>query len=193
MSSITTSRKTALGLIGAALAGSVLLSGSAFAMQPLAQGYLVAASDAKPAEGKCGEGKCGTDATTQGKSDGNGKSAAAEGKCGEGKCGADAKSAEGKCGEGKCGADAKATQSEGKCGEGKCGDASFAKTDADGDGFVSRAEFLAVAPTRAAEFQKIDSNGDGKISEQEAYDYLKAIYTANGKPVPKDLFSKITG
>lgn len=56
-----------------------------------------------------------------------------------------------------------------------------------------RAEFLAVAPTRVAEFKKIDTDGDGKISEQEAYDYLKAIYTANGKPVPKDLFSNITG
>lgn len=150
MSNISTSRKTALGLIGAALAGSVLLSGSAFAMQPLAQGYLVASSDAKPAEGKCGEGKCG----------------------------ADAKSAEGKCGEGKC-------------GEGKCGDASFSKTDADGDGFVSRAEFLKVAPGRADVFKKIDTSGDSKISEQEAYDYLKATYAANGKPMPKGLFSSI--
>lgn len=178
MSNISTPRKTALGLIGAALAGSVLLSGSAFAMQPLAQGYLVASSDAKPAEGKCGEGKCGAETSAQTKSGGNAKATEAEGKCGEGKCGADAKSAEGKCGEGKC-------------GEGKCGDASFSKTDTDGDGFVSRAEFLKVAPDRADVFKKIDTSGDSKISEQEAYDYLKATYAANGKPMPKGLFSSI--
>lgn len=173
MSKNSTSRKTTIGLLGAALAGSVLLSGSVFAMQPLAQGYLVAASDTKPAEGKCGEGKCGASETASNDT----KSTEAEGKCGEGKCGADAKSA----------------QAEGKCGEGKCGDASFNRTDANGDGFVSRAEFLAVAPTRAGEFKKLDTNGDGKVSEQEAYDYLKVIYTANGKPVPKDLFKNITG
>ncbi|MBV7483106.1 EF-hand domain-containing protein [Bordetella sp. BOR01] len=162
MSSITTSpRKTALGMIGAVLAGSVLLSGSAFAMQPLAQGYLVAAGDAQPAEGKCGEGKCGGDvATTAGS--GSAKSTEAEGKCGEG-----------------------------KCGEGKCGDASFAKTDADGDGFVSRAEFLKVAPTRADQFAKLDTDGDGRISELEAHEYLRVTYAAHGKPMPKGLFSKI--
>lgn len=44
-----------------ALVGGLALSGSAFSMQPLEQGYLLAASAAadKPAEGKCGEGKCG--------------------------------------------------------------------------------------------------------------------------------------
>jgi uncharacterized low-complexity protein len=112
--------------LAAALTGSLLLSGSAFAATPLAQGYMLGtdaaaqAQDAKAAEHKCGankaaEHKCGA-----------GKAAATEGKCGEGKCGADkaqpgaAKAAEGKCGEGKCGAD-KAKAAEGKCGEGKCG------------------------------------------------------------------------
>jgi len=75
MSRINT-RNTTIGALGVALAGLVL-SGSAFAMQPLSQGYMLAASDtagkgttvaknaAKPAatkktaEGKCGEGKCG--------------------------------------------------------------------------------------------------------------------------------------
>ena len=68
--------------VAVALAGGILLAGSTFAMEPLAQGYLLAAPEAA----KAGEGKCG------------------EGKCGEGKCGAEKKAdAEGKCGEGKCG------------------------------------------------------------------------------------------
>jgi uncharacterized low-complexity protein len=75
MSRINT-RNTTIGALGVALAGLVL-SGSAFAMQPLSQGYMLAASNAagngatatqkaakpaatkKTAEGKCGEGKCG--------------------------------------------------------------------------------------------------------------------------------------
>ena len=45
--------------LGTALAG-LALGGSAFAMEPLAQGYMLAAGEAaKAAEGKCGEGKCG--------------------------------------------------------------------------------------------------------------------------------------
>jgi len=166
------SRSTTAGMLGVALAGLVL-GQSAFAMQPLAQGYMVAASHAA-GEGKCGEGKCGADkAKTAGKTSAG-------------------KTAEGKCGEGKCGADAKAAgkTAEGKCGEGKCGDASFAKTDRSGDGRVSRAEFLAVAPTRAADFPKLDVDSDGFISEKEAYDYLKATYAANGKPMPAGLFAK---
>ncbi|WP_006577477.1 hypothetical protein [Cupriavidus sp. HPC(L)] len=160
MSHAHSSRKTTLGLLGAALAGSVLLNGPVFAVQPLAQGYLVAAADGKAAEGKCGEGKCGAETTRV--SRGATKGAQAEGKCGEG-----------------------------KCGEGKCGDASFSRTDTDKNGLVSRAEFLAVAPTRAAEFDKIDTSHDGNISEAEAYEYLRATYQANGKPVPKNLFAKL--
>ena len=49
--------------LSAALVGGLALSASAFAMQPLAQGYLLAAgapdTGEKAAEGKCGEGKCG--------------------------------------------------------------------------------------------------------------------------------------
>jgi uncharacterized low-complexity protein len=115
-----------VGLLGLALTG-LTLSTSAFAMQPLAQGYLLAAG--------------------------------------------------------------KAT-AEGKCGEGKCGDTSFTKTDADSDGFVSKAEFVAAAPTRAGEFPKLDVSGDGKVSEKEAYDYLKATFEANGNPMPAGLFAK---
>ena len=125
-----------------ALVGGLALSGSAFAMQPMAQGYLVSASASvgeKAAEGKCGMDKVDTDkdgkasraefdAAHPGKpakfdtidTNKDGFIDAAESKAHhEGKCG------EGKCGEGKCGADkkadAKADHAEGKCGEGKCG------------------------------------------------------------------------
>lgn len=40
----------------------------------------------------------------------------------------------------------------------------FAKYDANGDGAVSRDEFLAKAAER---FSKMDANGDGKLSEDE--------------------------
>lgn len=57
------SRKPVAIALGTALAG-LTLSGSAFAMQPLVQGYMLSAQDAqataaKAHEGKCGEGKCG--------------------------------------------------------------------------------------------------------------------------------------
>jgi len=64
-------RNTTIGLMGVALAG-MTLAGSAFAMQPLSEGYMLGASKSvegkapaqkaavkKTAEGKCGEGKCG--------------------------------------------------------------------------------------------------------------------------------------
>ncbi|MDU9394805.1 hypothetical protein [Pseudomonas sp. zfem002] len=103
------------------------------------------------------------------------------------------KAGEGKCGEGKCGAGgAKATQAEGKCGEGKCGDASFARTDSDHDGRVSRAELLAVAPGANAEFDAIDANHDGFLSEAEVYQFRKHQFDANGKPFPNDLYSKLS-
>ena len=173
----TSNTRNTVGLLGLALAG-LSLSTSAFAIEPLSQGYMLAASKAA-GEGKCGEGKCGANGTKPAKAATASK--AAEGKCGEGKCGADgAKSAK----------TASASKTaEGKCGEGKCGDASFAKTDSDDDGFVSKAEFVAVAPTRAADFAKLDVSGDGKVSEKEAYDFLKATYEANGKPMPAGLFS----
>ncbi|WP_409311669.1 EF-hand domain-containing protein [Pseudomonas putida] len=142
-----TQAKNTLGLLGAALIGSMALSNSAFAVEPLAQGYQLASAKV-----------------------------AGEGKCGEGKCGAGAKAG-----------------AEGKCGEGKCGDASFARTDSNHDGKVSRDEFLAVAKDRARDFDTIDRNHDGFISEQEAADHLKAIYQANGKAMPDGLFSHLTG
>ena len=105
-----------------------------------------------------------------------------------------AKAGEGKCGEGKCGAakQTKASQTEGKCGEGKCGDASFARTDTDHDGRVSRAELLAVAPKANAEFDAIDANHDGYLSEAEVYQFRKNQFDSNGKPFPADLYSKLS-
>ncbi|ANC01876.1 EF-hand domain-containing protein [Pseudomonas putida] len=114
---------------------------------------------------------------------------APEGKCGEGKCGAQGKATQA---EGKCGGQAKVTGAEGKCGEGKCGDASFARTDTDHDGRVSRAELLAVAPKANAEFDAIDANHDGYLSEAETYQFRKHQFDANGKPFPSDLYSRLS-
>ena len=53
--------KNTIGLLGAVLAGGMMLTGSVFASQPLTQGYLLASAEqvVKTPEGKCGEGKCG--------------------------------------------------------------------------------------------------------------------------------------
>ena len=59
---------------------------------------------------------------------------------------------EGKCGEGKCG--------EGKCGKGK----KMKMMDTDGDGAISKQEFMAHAEKK---FAKKDKNGDGVISRDE--------------------------
>ncbi|WP_240096843.1 EF-hand domain-containing protein [Thermomonas flagellata] len=85
------------------------------------------------------------------------------GKASEGKCGG-----EGKCGAGKMAA-AKANH------EGGCG---MAKMDTDKDGRVSRAEFTAAHPDRAAMFAKIDTDGDGFISQAE----MDAHHAAMQKP-----------
>lgn len=145
--------KNQLGLLAVALAGSLNLASSAFAVEALPQGYQLA-SAAKAGEGKCGEGKCGA--------------------------------------SGAQAAPTKATQAEGKCGEGKCGDASFARTDADHDGRVSRAELLAVAPKANAEFEAIDANHDGFLSEGEVYQFRKHQFDSNGNPFPADLYSKLS-
>lgn len=49
-----------------------------------------------------------------------------------------------------------------KSGEGK--PARFAKIDTDGDGVISRDEFMARAAKR---FAKMDANGDGRLSKNE--------------------------
>ena len=104
--------------VGAALAGSFALSGTAnadsiespFAMSKLNMGYMLVNGEGscggdkedKEGEGACGEGSCGGDKKGEG-----------EGACGEGSCGGD------KEGEGSCGGDKE--DAEGKCGEGSCG------------------------------------------------------------------------
>ncbi|MFZ6044576.1 hypothetical protein ACFW0H_00390 [Pseudomonas sp. CR3202] len=104
------------------------------------------------------------------------------------------KAGEGKCGEGKCGAAeaSSAKAAEGKCGEGKCGDASFARTDTDDDGRVSRKELLTVAPNGEAEFIAMDTNKDGFLSEGEVYKFRTNQYISNGKKVPTELFTKLS-
>jgi uncharacterized low-complexity protein len=129
--------------VGAALAGSLAVSGAQaaenpFGMTQLESGYMQLAS---AHEGKCGAGKCGGEkSSSEGKCGGEksssegkcgGEKSSSEGKCGgeksssEGKCGGEKSSSEGKCGgeksssEGKCGGEK--SSSEGKCGAGKCG------------------------------------------------------------------------
>ncbi|WP_396616433.1 EF-hand domain-containing protein [Lysobacter soli] len=108
------------------------LSGSAFAVQPLAQGYMLGAAHAA-AEGKCGEGKCG------------GTEASAK---------AQAKTTEGKCGEGQCGDaifnsvdtsdDGRVSRAEFLKVEPK-GAAVFAKKDTNKDGYIDEMEsYLSV-------------------------------------------------
>ncbi len=165
------SNKTRIGLIAVALAGGMnLASSAAFAVEALPQGYLLAAAD-KAGEGKCGEGKCGA-------AEASDKATQAEGKCGEGKCGA------AEAGNAKA--------AEGKCGEGKCGDASFARTDTDDDGRVSRKELLTVAPKGEAEFIAMDTNKDGFLSEGEVYKFRSNQYLSNGKKVPTELFTQMS-
>ena len=130
MSRSQISSKTRIGLIAVALAGGInLASSTAFAVEALPQGYLLAAAD------KAGEGKCG---------------------------------------------------------EGKCGDASFARTDTDDDGLVSRKELLTVAPQGEAEFIAMDTNKDGFLSEGEVYKFRTNQYITNGKKVPTELFVKMS-
>ena len=132
--------------VGAALVGGLALAGSAFSMQPLAQGYALGAAEhdhGDRGEGKCGEGRCGMEKMD---TDGDGRLSRAEfdavhadkaGKFaeidtdGDGFISTEEAKAhhEGKCGEGRCGGDkshaghagADKAGMEGKCGEGKCG------------------------------------------------------------------------
>ena len=84
---MSSNKKPVAIAIGAALVGGLTLAGSAFAMQPLATGYMVAAASV-------GEGACGADKKAAEGSCGGDKTAKAEGKCGEGKCGSDAMDAD---------------------------------------------------------------------------------------------------
>lgn len=67
---------------------------------------------------------------------------------------------EGKCGEGKCGGSMSKAK-EGKCGEGKCG---MSMLDADGDGKVTKDEFMSGHEKM---FSSKDKDGDGVLSAKE--------------------------
>ena len=70
--------------------------------------------------------------------------------------------AEAKCGEGKCGG---AKGEEGRCG--------LYRMDADGDGKVSKEEFMKG---HEGMFEHIDSNGDGFIDESERNAHMKEMF-----------------
>ena len=102
--------------VAVALASGILLAGSTFAMEPLAQGYLLAAPEAaKAGEGKCGEGKCG----------GQAAKAAHEGGCGMAKMDTDK--------------DGRLSRAEFDAAH-KGSEEKFAGHDLDGDGFITQAE-----------------------------------------------------
>jgi uncharacterized low-complexity protein len=133
---LSNSKPVALALSGA-LIGGLALSGSAFAMQSLPQGYLLsAAAHDHAGAAKPTDNTAGTSGATTGKT--------AEGRCGEGKCGAGMRKADAakaqpaeanqatqpaeaeraestRAEEVKQEGAAKAGHAEGKCGEGKCG------------------------------------------------------------------------
>ena len=71
--------------------------------------------------------------------------------------------ADGKCGEGKCGA------GKGKGGEGRCG---MARMDTDGNGKVTKDEFMQG---HEAMFEKIDQNSDGVIDQSESEAHMKKM------------------
>jgi uncharacterized low-complexity protein len=113
--------------IALAVAGTLALAGSTFAMQAMAGGYAQDAATEKAAEGKCGEGSCGVDKMD---TDKDGKVSKAEFAAAHD--GSDAKFAahdpngDGFIDAAEMGAHHKAKSAdkakmEGKCGEGKCG------------------------------------------------------------------------
>ena len=112
--------KSVVLVAGAALAGGLALSGSAFAMTDLASGYMLSAGEgAKAGEGKCGVEKMDTDkdgrvsqAEFGAAHKGDTSKFAAHDTNQDGFLSAD---------ELKDKKDAKKGDMEGKCGEGKCG------------------------------------------------------------------------
>jgi len=136
MSQKTTLKPLAIA-VGAALATSLAVTTPANAAEnPFAMSELSGGY----LVAEMGEGKCGAGMKTgqEGNSD-TGKTAPQEGKCGAGKT----------------------MQKEGKCGEGKCG---MKMMDADGDGSITKKEFMQGHDTM---FGKMDSNGDGVIDADE--------------------------
>lgn len=137
-------KKPSAVAIGTALAGGLLLSGSAFAITPLAQGYLLGAAGSV------------ADAT------------AGDPKAAEGSCGADKTKAEGKCGEGKCGISHADTDKDGKVSRAEFDAAhpgkgdKFAGIDSNADGFIDQAEHDAH---KAAQKTDAKAGTEGKCGE----------------------------
>lgn len=124
------SKQTSLAL-STALVGGLALAGSAFAMQPLAQGYLLSATEAAPktAADKAAEGKCGMQ---QADTDKDGKVSRAEFVAAHADKASEfdaidsnhdgfMDSAEHATHHKAKQADTAKSPTEGKCGEGKCG------------------------------------------------------------------------
>lgn len=129
--------------MGTALAGGLMLSGSAFSVTPLGQGYLLSAQDA-----------AATDAQAAAPKAVNPK--AAEGKCGEGKCGIATFDAD---------KDGKVSQAEFTARHPDKAD-KFASIDANGDGFIDNAEYDAHKAARKADKQADKkSDAEGKCGE----------------------------
>ena len=76
--------------------------------------------------------------------------------------------AQGKCGEGKCGG--KMQRKAGKCG--------MQRMDADGDGNVSRDEFMKGHEEM---FDRIDKNGDGVIDSAERDGHRQMMRKRKGR------------
>ncbi len=74
---------------------------------------------------------------------------------------AESKGGEGKCGEGKCGA--------GKGGEGMCG---LSRMDANGDGKVTKSEYMKG---QEGMFKSMDQNADGVIDKAEGEAHMKQM------------------
>jgi len=150
MSTINT-RNTTVGALGVALAGLVL-SSSAFAMQPLAQGYMVVASHAA-AEGKCGGNEAKPTKTAAVKK-------TAEGKCGEGKCG-DEKFAQIDTDD-----DARVSKAE-FLAVAPGQDAVFAQKDTDHDGYISEMEsYVSIKATYESNGKKLPNGLFAKHPQQ---------------------------
>ena len=131
------SKKPALVSLGTALAGGLLLSGSSFAITPLAQGYMAggpqATGSAKAAEGSCGGDKAKTDA---------------------------------KAGEGMCGIDRVYTDKDGRVSRAEFealhpeDGEDFVAMDTNADGFVDKAEHEAHTAAGKADME--GKCGEGK-------------------------------
>ncbi|WP_298574866.1 EF-hand domain-containing protein [uncultured Luteimonas sp.] len=131
------SKKPALVSLGTALAGGLLLSGSSFAITPLAQGYMAggpqATDSAKAAEGSCGGDKAKTDA-----------------KAGEGKCGIDRVDTD---------KDGRVSRAEFEALHPEDGE-DFVAMDTNADGFVDKAEHEAHTAAGKADME--GKCGEGK-------------------------------